>query len=162
MSLRRRGLLQAYTSVILMGIGITVVQTIDLPPQTQVWYRVITALPGLLLFALLSGQSLRLELRFRRPLFAAALLTACHWIALFFSITMSTVAAGMISFFSYPVFSTLFEAVLQKRKPFRKDVVISGLSFLGVLLLTPLTGASLEMLPGVCVGVVSAVFWAAR
>lgn len=159
---RNLGLSQAYSAVVLMGIGITVIQTIPLPPQTLVWYRVCIALPALGLFALLTRQRLRVDRAHWLPLFWVSLLTGIHWVSLFISITFSTVAIGMISFYSFPIFSTLMEAALQKRKPLTRDVVISIITFCGVILLTPLTGASMEYLPGVLAGLLAAILWAGR
>ncbi|MDF3127615.1 DMT family transporter [Kiritimatiellaeota bacterium B1221] len=162
MNERKLGLTQAYISVILMGIGITVIQTLPIPAQTLVWYRVAIAAPGLALYALLSKQPLYVPRNMRNSLFWAALLTGGHWVTLFISITMSTVAIGMISFYCFPVFTTLFEAALQRRKPAARDLGVAALVLVGVTLLTPITGASIELLPGVLIGVFSGILWAGR
>ena len=162
MTERKFGLIQAYIAVILMGIGITVIQTLPIPSQTLVWYRVAIAAPGLALYAILSKQSLHVPRALRSALFWTALLTGVHWISLFIAIKLSTVAIGMISFYSFPIFTTLFEAGLQRRKPQTRDLSISILILFGVILLTPITGASLELLPGVLMGLLSGILWAGR
>ncbi|WFB37678.1 DMT family transporter [Kiritimatiellota bacterium B12222] len=162
MNARRRGLIQAYIAVIFMGAGITVVQTIPLPPPTLVWYRVAVALPGLLLYALIRKSPLAVPKRLWPSVIAVGLLTGLHWISLFFAITYSTVALGMISFYTFPVFATLLEAFIQKRKPLTRDLIVTVITLGGVILLTPLTGASKDYLPGVFIGMLSATLWAGR
>lgn len=162
MNERKLGLSQAYIAVILMGAGITVIQTLPIPAQTLVWYRVAIAAPGLALYALLSRQSLKVAKPYRLPLIWTALLTGGHWVTLFISIHLSSVAIGMISFYSFPISTTVFEAALQRRKPEMRDLTISILILIGVILLTPLTGASKDLLPGVLMGILSGVLWAGR
>jgi|GEM_PF-2009300 len=162
MTSRQIGLLQGYIAVICMGAGITIIQTLPIPAPTLVWYRVVIALPGLYLYALISKTTLRVPREYWKAIFFAGLLTGMHWISLFISIKLSTVALGMISFYTFPVFITLLEAWVQKRKPLARDLIVALITLAGVILLTPLTGASTERLPGVLVGILSASLWAGR
>lgn len=162
MTSRQKGLLLGYTAMICMGAGITIIQTLPIPSPTLVWYRVVIALPGLCLYAVISKTSLMVARRYWKHICFAGILTGIHWVSLFISIKLSTVALGMISFYTFPVFTTLLEAWIQKRKPLARDLVVAFITLAGVILLTPLTGASVELLPGVMVGILSAILWAGR
>jgi len=162
MTSRQIGLLQGYSAVIFMGAGITIIQTLPIPSPTLVWYRVAIALPVLCLYAFVRKTSLHISRAYWKPLFFTGLLTGTHWISLFLSIKLSTVALGMISFYTFPVFTTLLEAGVQKRKPLTRDLLVTLITLAGVILLTPLTGASAEFLPGLLLGILSATLWAGR
>lgn len=157
-----KGLGLGYVSLVLMGFGITVIQVTPLHPATLVFYRCVVAAPLLWLLMAARGTSQSILPHDRSKMLAVGILTGAHWITLFISMRLSTVALGMISFYTFPVFATLIEAAVQKRKPRGVDLVMAVLMLAGVSLLTPITNASPEMLPAVLVGILSAVLWAGR
>lgn len=145
-----------------MGIGITVVQAIPVDSTSLVFYRCLIAAPLILLIVYLRKASLVIHPGHRIALLSIGLLTGAHWIALFISIKLGTVALAMISLYTYPVFSTLIEAAAQRRRPRKVDLSLAALTLIGVSLLTPLTGAPENLLLPVLVGILSAVFWSSR
>jgi len=162
MTAHAKGLSIAYSAFIMMSIGITVVQVIPMNAVTMVFYRCAIAAPFLWLVLRARGDSLFIEPQDRMAAFWIGFLTGAHWIALFASITLGTVAVAMISLYCYPIFSTLIEAFVQKRNPRTVDLAICAITLVGVALLTPVMGAPEHLLPSVAFGIISAVFWSGR
>ena len=59
---------------------------------------------------------------------------AIHWTTFFKSIQVSTVAIGLLTFSTFPVFVTFLEPYFFKEKIKLSDVVIAIVTFLGVML----------------------------
>jgi drug/metabolite transporter (DMT)-like permease len=162
MTSQTKGLVIAYTALIAMGIGITVVPAIDMNSVTLVFYRALLTVPVLAGFTALRGYPLAMQRTHWLSMGLVGALTAAHWVTLFLSFKLGTVAIGIISFYTFPIFTTIIEAAAQRRKPRAMDVFLALFTLGGVALLTPLTGAPAELLPAVCMGLLSAVFWACR
>ncbi|MGB3308183.1 MAG: DMT family transporter [Nodosilinea sp.] len=65
------------------------------------------------------------------------MLLAFHWVSFFYSIQLATVAIGLLTFSSFPVFVTLLEPLLFKT-PWRwRDGAIAALVVVGVALVIP-------------------------
>jgi drug/metabolite transporter (DMT)-like permease len=161
-SSHNKGVLLAYASLIGMGTGITVVQAIPVDSVALVFYRCLIAAPVMWLIVRWRAVSLRIRPEERSPLLAICALTGLHWTSLFISIRLGTVALAMVSLYTYPIFSTLIEAFVQKRKARPIDLALAALTLLGVILLTPLSGAPMEFLMPVLIGIFSALCWSGR
>ncbi|CAA6826771.1 MAG: EamA-like transporter family protein [uncultured Aureispira sp.] len=62
---------------------------------------------------------------------------AFHWVAFFEAIQRSTVAIGVLTFSTFPIFTTLLEPFFSKEKLQFSDVLLACIAFLGVLLVLP-------------------------
>lgn len=62
---------------------------------------------------------------------------AFHWIAFFEAIQRSTVAIGVLTFSTFPIFTTLLAPFFNKEKLQLFDVVLAFIAFLGVALVLP-------------------------
>lgn len=162
MKVELKGLVIAYSAFVTMGVGITVVPAIDMNAVTLVFYRALFAIPLLAGLLVVRGNFPKIERFDFRPLALMGFVTAAHWVTLFLSFKLGTIAIGIISFYTYPVFVTFAEAAVQKRKPRSKDIILALVTFGGVTLLTPFAGAPAAVLPAVLTGVFSAVLWAIR
>jgi len=60
-----------------------------------------------------------------------------HWISFFQSIQISTVAVGLLSFSTYPVFTTFLEPIFTKKRIIPLNVFLSLFCLLGVFLIVP-------------------------
>ena len=131
-------LLQVHASVFLFGISGLFGKFLALPATVIVLGRTGFATLALGLVLLFGRQTLRL--RSRRDGLGMVLLgglLAFHWVSFFYSIQLATVAIGLLTFSSFPVFVTLLEPLLFKT-PWRwRDGAIAALVVVGVALVIP-------------------------
>ncbi len=134
----KAALLQVHASVFLFGLSGLFGKFLDLPATVIVLGRTGFATLALGLVLGLGGQTLRP--RPAQDLLGMALLgglLAFHWVSFFHSIQLATVAIGLLTFSSFPVFVTLLEPLLFKT-PWRwRDGAIAALVVLGVALVIP-------------------------
>jgi drug/metabolite transporter (DMT)-like permease len=138
LSPHKGALLQVHASVFLFGLSGLFGKFLDLPATVIVLGRTGFATLALGLVLRLGGQTLRP--RSAQDLLGMALLgglLAFHWVSFFYSIQLATVAIGLLTFSSFPVFVTLLEPLLFKT-PWRwRDGAIAALVVLGVALVIP-------------------------
>lgn len=94
--------------------------------------------------------------------FGIGILFALHWVTYFHSIQVSTVAVGMLSLFTYPVFSAILEPLFGGKRPDPFAFFLALFSFFGLFLIVPDLSWDNQMFQGVVWGVVSAVLYAIR
>nr|WP_143872959.1 EamA family transporter [Catenovulum sediminis] len=87
---------------------------------------------------------------------------AIHWVTYFYAMQLSSVATGMIALYTYPVMIVLIEPLLHKQLPKLMDVVMAMFVLAGVALMVPNLSLESDYTLGILLGVLSAVFFAAR
>jgi drug/metabolite transporter (DMT)-like permease len=131
-------LIQVHASVFLFGLSGLFGKFLDLPATVIVLGR--TGFAALALGAVLILGRYAARPGSRQDLLGLALLGALlafHWVSFFRSIQLSTVAMGLLTFSSFPVFVTLLEPLLFKT-PWRwRDGAIALLVVAGVTLVIP-------------------------
>lgn len=134
----RAALIQVHTSVFLFGLSGLFGKFLALPASVIVLGR--TGFAALALGVVLALGRRALRLRSLRDGLGMALLGALlafHWVSFFNSIQLATVAIGLLTFSSFPVFVTLLEPLLFKT-PWRwRDGAIAALVVVGVALVIP-------------------------
>jgi len=83
------------------------------------------------------------------------LLLAIHWSTFFLSIQISSVAIGLLSFSSFPIFTTILEPIFDKKKILSKNILISIIVFIGLIIVVPEYDFSNNIFQGIIVGVIS-------
>ncbi|WP_371375048.1 DMT family transporter [Thalassotalea aquiviva] len=105
---------------------------VDMNAQGIVFYRSLFACLSLVVFCLFSARSLRLEYPMVVKLFASGALLAIHWWSFFYTIQVSTVTLGLITFACFPVFVALLQVFFEPPPSLIKPLFIAVLSALGV------------------------------
>ena len=138
MSHPKLALLQVHASVFLFGLSGLFGKFLALPASVIVLGR--TAFATLALGLVLAWGRGPVRLRSPQDGLGMALLgglLAFHWVSFFVSIQLATVAIGLLTFSSFPVFVTLLEPLLFKT-PWRwRDGATAALVVLGVALVIP-------------------------
>jgi len=139
---RGRGLSEIHGAVLLFGLAGLFGKWLDLSPFVIVFGRVLFASLVLgLLLALrprCAGAPPRTGAGREAWLFLGlGLLLAAHWTLFFLSIQVSTVAVGLLSYSSFPVFTAFLEPALTRRRLDPRSLLFSGLCLLGVFLIVP-------------------------
>ncbi len=87
-------------------------------------------------------------------------LLALHWCTFFLSIQISTVALGLLTFSTFPLFTTLLEPVFFRQRLKPKDVVMALIVFAGLILVLPSFDFSQKPVQGAIWGTVSGLTFA--
>ncbi len=88
-------------------------------------------------------------------LLSTGVLLAIHWWSFFYSIKVSTVAIGLLTFASYPVFVTFCEPLIFKEKLRLFDVATAFSIGIGLVIVIPAYEFSNQVTQGVIWGIVS-------
>lgn len=83
------------------------------------------------------------------------ILLAVHWWSFFLSIQISSVAVGLVTFSSFPLFVTFLEPLFFKEKLKTMDILVAGAVFTGILLVIPDFNFSNNITKGGFFGIVS-------
>jgi drug/metabolite transporter (DMT)-like permease len=150
------GMARINLAVLLFGLAGVLGKLSGLPAPLIVLARVALAGPALLLWLRWSG--LRAQVvgrRHRGILTAQGALLALHWTAFFQSINVSSVAIGLLSFSSFPLFTAALEPAITRRRPSRSQVVAAVIVGVGVYLLVPEFSWTSHAAQGVAWGLVA-------
>jgi len=131
-------LLEIHIAVLFFGLAGLFGKLVNQSPTVIVFGRVLFAMAFLLPAMWYLKQSLRLNRT--RDYFALLLqgfILAVHWSTFFQSIQVSTVAVGLITFSTFPIFVTFLEPVFFKEKLRPADVALALVTFTGVVLVVP-------------------------
>lgn len=124
------------------------------------------ALVGIFFFSLFLGRSLRLSSKKDAlGVLILGVLMGLHWAAFFHSMQVSTIAIGMLSFYSYPLITVLMEPLFDKKGWHRADLFAGIIVTIGVIVLViDFEGnkATGNYLLGASWGVLSAILMAVR
>ncbi|MGB6012830.1 MAG: DMT family transporter [Desulfobacterales bacterium] len=136
--MKRHGLLEIHIAVILFGLSGLFGKFLTLPPLVIVFGRTFFA--ALTLSIILAGFKIPFRVTSRRDFFVLILLgviLAVHWITFFHSIQISTVAVGLLTFSTFPMFVTFMEPVFFKEKIRPFDILTAVSVVFGLLLVIP-------------------------
>jgi drug/metabolite transporter (DMT)-like permease len=138
MESKHKNLIEIHLAVLLFGMAGLFAKLVSLPPLIIVLGRVLFAAVFLVLLLFLFKQHIKLKQRndYAYLLFLGVLL-AVHWWTFFQAIRVSTVAVGLLTFSTFPVFVTFLEPYLFKEKIRLADISLALVTFLGVLLVIP-------------------------
>ncbi|SCZ78623.1 DMT family transporter [Acidaminobacter hydrogenoformans] len=160
-SSNKRGLLEAHFAVLLFGLAGLFGKWLTLHPMAISLGRVSFAVPFLL--AVMGIRRERIRLKQRRDYVVFLMLgvvLAVHWTAFFMAIQLSTVAVGLLTFSTFPVFVTFLEPWLLKSAFRMQDVVVALITMLGVSLVVPDFSLSNQVTLGALWGVLSGLTFA--
>ena len=133
-----RGLLKIHTAVLLFGLAGLFGKLIALPSTIIVLGRVVFA--AVFLFALLLVLKVNIQLEGRKDYLLMAslgVLLAFHWVSFFTAIQLSTVAIGLLTFSTFPVFVAFIEPVMLKLRFEPISILLALLTLTGVVFIMP-------------------------
>ncbi len=154
-------LFQLHFAVLLFGLAGLFGKWIDLPPAMITWGRCIFAFAVLSLLILLSKERFALKEKKHYFVFVCmGLILALHWWSFFYSIQISTVAIGLLTFSTFPVFAVFFEPVFFKEKIRLVDIAVAFITFAGIALVVPGFNINDPVTQGVLLGILSGLSFA--
>lgn len=156
MGTKKRSLLEIHIAVLLFGLAGLFAKWVAQPAIIIVLGRVVFA--SIFLAAVLLWRKENIRLRQRRDYLYFALMgvvLAIHWVTFFQAIQVSTVAIGLLTFSTFPVFVTFMEPYFFREKIRRIDVIVALVTFAGVALVIPSFELGNNMTQGAIWGVIS-------
>ncbi|MCF8044660.1 MAG: DMT family transporter [Desulfarculaceae bacterium] len=160
--LHRSPAASVHLAVLLFGFSGLFGKLLALSPILIVLGRTAFAALSLLLFAQVFTRTRLLPSSRREGVFLVlqGLLLAVHWLFFFHSIQVSTVAVGLISFSTFPMFTTLMEPVFFKERLRVKDMVASLLVLAGTYLVIPSLTLANDITRGAAAGILAGLTFA--
>jgi len=153
-----KNILFIHLAVILFGFAGLFGKWIMLPPLIIVFGRVVFASITLLIFGTIK-KTLIIPKNWMNFVVLGALL-AIHWYSFFASIQISTVAIGLLSFSSFPIFTNLLEPLILKSPLQRRNILLSFVTLLGIYWIIPQFSLSNNIFTGVLWGLLSGLTFA--
>ena len=161
MNIKNKSLIEIHVAVFLFGISGLFGKVLLLPPMMIVLGRVFFSSVFLLIIMLYLKKDIRLKEQKHYFYFVLmGVILAIHWSTFFKSIQVSTVAIGLLTFSTFPVFVTFFEPYFFKEKIKLSDVFIAIVTFLGVVLVIPKFELGNNLTEGALWGIVSSFTYA--
>ena len=152
-----KGVAQIHIAVFLFGFAGLFGKFLSCSPLYIVLGRTFFASIALLVFARFFSKTVLFAFEKTEILFFAlqGILLAVHWYSFFLSIQISSVAIGLITFSTFPLFVTFLEPLLFKESLRLKDITIATAVFIGIVLVIPNVDFSDHTTRGGFFGIVS-------
>ena len=157
------GLIELHLAVLMFGGTALFSKLIPLSALDITFWRCIAAALILALLIKFSRKPLSLEHKHDYLIaIALGIIVSLHWVTYFAAMQLSSVAIGMIAFFTYPVMTVIAEPLLTGNKIKLIDMISGILVFIGVILLIPEANFSNDTTLGIAIGILSAMLFTAR
>lgn len=151
-----RSLAEIHTAVALFGLAGLFGKWLLLSPFIIVLGRVFFASLSLLLLFLFTKQDMRIShSKDYLLLVLMGFILAVHWVTFFKSIQISTVAVGLLSYSSFPVFTAFLEPLFFRERIKISTVFFALLCVIGIFLIIPRFDLSNSVYQGVLWGLLS-------
>jgi drug/metabolite transporter (DMT)-like permease len=157
----KQSIISLHSAVLLFALSGLFAKWLNMPASHIVFGRSFFAAIAIAIFVLLiKKQSLKVERTLLLPLAFTGIVLAFHWGSFFYAIQVSSVAIGLITFASFPVFVSFLEPLLFKEKFHYQALAQALLTIVGILFILPLSNLSTGDIDGVIWGMISAFSFA--
>lgn len=132
-------------------------------PELTIFWR--AGLAMILLFVLCKIRKIELFQNDKKTygaFFLAGVLMTVHWVSYFYALQLSSVAIGMLSLFTFPVFTAILEPLILNTSFKRIHLLLGAMMLGGIYLLVPDFDLSGDIVAAVGFGLLSAVAYSLR
>jgi len=147
--------MELHVAVFLFGFAGLFGKIIALPAMVIVFWRVLFAALLLFLVILFKGEEFKVRGKARIFIPLLGVLLAIHWSTFFYSIQVSTVAIGLITYSTFPIFTALLEPLFFRERLKKLNILLALLVFFGIVLIVPSFDVSNNITQGVIWGTIS-------
>jgi drug/metabolite transporter (DMT)-like permease len=128
-------LLLLHLIVLIFGFTGILGKLITLPSEVLVWWRMIIAFFGIILYMRFSGISRKMPPRLVVMLMLTGIITAAHWITFFEAIKVSTVSVTLACLSASTLFTALIEPFFFKRRISISELLMGAAIVCGLILI---------------------------
>ncbi|HGY11058.1 MAG TPA: EamA family transporter, partial [Desulfobacterales bacterium] len=134
-SILNKGVIQIHIAVFLFGFAGLFGKFLSCSPLYIVFGRTFFAFIALFFYAkFVSKIKLSISSKSSGLFFILqGILLAVHWWSFFLSIQISSVAVGLVTFSTFPLFVTFMEPLFFKEKLEIKNIILAAVVFIGIL-----------------------------
>jgi len=158
---KKSSLIQLHIAVLLFGISGLFGKFLTQPSIIIVLGRVFFSSIFLFLGLTITKENLKLESRKDMLIIAfMGIVLAIHWSTFFQGIKLSTVAIGLLTFSTFPIFVTFMEPFFFGEKLKKEDIILAFITFAGVMFVIPDFQMGNEMTVGAMYGILSSLSYA--
>ncbi|MEZ5043430.1 MAG: DMT family transporter [Saprospiraceae bacterium] len=158
---KTRDLVQIHIAVFFFGLAGLFGKLVDQPAVIIVLGRVFFGAISLLILYAYRRQSILIQRKKDYLLFCLfGIILAAHWLTFFHSIRVSSVAIGLLTYSTFPVFTAFLEPYFFKEKLYFKDFLLALITFGGVVLVIPSFEIGNQMTQGALWGIASGATFA--
>ena len=153
--------MQIHFAVLLFGLTGVFGKLITLPSTILVLGRLISS--SVSIFAYMKLMKKDTKLKNKKHFLSFILLgflLAVHWTTFYESIKLSTVAIGLLTFSTFPVFATFIEPYFFKEKLQISDIITAVVTFIGIFFVVPEFEFGNDMTVGALLGILSGFTYA--
>ena len=158
---KKSSLVQLHIAVLLFGISGLFGKFLTQPSIIIVLGRVFFS--SIFLYMGLTITKENLKLKSRKDMLIIAFMgvvLAIHWCTFFQGIKLSTVAIGLLTFSTFPIFVTFMEPFFFGEKLKKEDIILAFITFAGVMFVIPDFHMGNEMTVGAMYGILSSLSYA--
>lgn len=156
------GLIQIHAAVFLFGFAGLFGKFLDCSPLYIVFGRTFFGALALFAYARLVSHTRLAGFGKTDMCFfiLQGILLGCHWVLFFLSIQVSSVAVGLVTFSSFPLFVTFMEPIFFRERLYPADVATALVVFAGIILVVPDIDLSNRTTLGAVYGILSGLTFA--
>ena len=155
--------IELISSIFLLAWAASFAKLIDLPSLHICFGRAVIAAITCLFFIIVLKQGLVIKNKTDVTQFASSgLFYALAFYGFYESVQQAGITIGIMSFYTFPLFTVLFEPFYFKQKLRYQDGLIGGCIFLGLILISLNLGFDTISIPGVLWGIVGAMGFSVR
>ncbi len=158
--MKKHAVLSVNLAVLLFGLAGLFAKWIRLPAIFITFGRVLFSSAALGIYMLIRRQSFRIGRKDAALLIPAGGILALHWWSFLKAVQLSTVAVGTATFAAFPLFVTLLEPLVFRRKLDRRSIVTAAVILVGVLITVPEFSVENRTFLGILTGLLSALSYA--
>lgn len=163
MTNRNRAILQLNIGTFLASFTGLLARVLETPTIWITYFRMLIAAFVIFFFMLWSKEPIKAKSKREFFwMFFLGMVLAFHWIAVFKSFSLSSVAIGITAIFTFPVITALLEPIFLKSTFHFYDILCAFLALLGVYLTTTQFDLKSEHVMGALWGLVAALSFAIR
>lgn len=156
MNSKSKSLFQLHIAVLLFGLSGLFGKLVHLSPLSIVFGRVLFSSVFLLLIIVNLKKKLKLNQSSHYIcLVIMGIILSVHWFAFFKSIQVSTIAVGLSTFSTFPIFVTFLEPFFFRERLKFRDIVLALIAFMGVLIVVSRVDAYSNIIEGALWGIAS-------
>ena len=162
MQSKNKSLLFVHIAIAMFGSSGLFAKLINQPSFVIVCGRVFFSFILMFLFFKIKGISIKLnEKRDYLNVLLMGIVLTVHWLLFYHSIQITTVAIGLLTFSTCPIFATFLEPIFFKEEKLTlKNVLVAVVAFLGVAVVVPMSDFNTQLIRGVIEGILSGLTFA--
>jgi len=136
---------------------------ITLSPLVSIWTRSALATVIMIIFCLIAGYSFKInQVKDFRNIILSSFFLGAHWVLYFYSLQLTNVAVGILTLFTFPLFTAILEPIFFKTKWSWVQLISCISVFLGLYILLPSTNFQSEFSFGILLGLGSSLSYTFR